>query len=583
VKPFGHKAVIVSTLFLAFFPPAAVTEASNLSDSQLVRLRYVQGDVRFNGGDGKAPDLKKPWKLAQVNLPIENGFALATGADGRAEIEFESGSMIYLAENSVLLFMRMTEADGVPTTQLELVSGTLTTAVEVLPKERFEIDLPVGQFQITYPEKSYVRIDSYLDGTAFTPQADSGFDITRNSLAKLHLSKGHTITYESGQAAQIDKVDPSKAPNDWDQWVSARYEARATAMQAALKASGLSSPIPGLTDMYANGTFSACAPYGMCWEPSQQAMSPPQVQQPQRQSATAQTSGPSGVPFAPTPVPFRVLVSECPFPTWYSKTFVANTQDELTKLSAAAYSWQLSQPWSWPVCHYASWIYRDYGYHVVIRGRRRHHPVHWVKVGKKMGFVPAHPADEKNKLPVNLKHGLFAVAPVRSGERIERIDYDPKAIVEPLTSAPKQFRAAAHPQLANAEPPSIQGRLLTDARASSKSADAARNAAKITYDYRKEAFLRSGAEVAGRVSKPEVVGSLDSRGTFAGYAGGAFAGRSGEGGYRGGGTASGGGRGSSGGASSGSGGGGSSRGGGESSSGGGSSGGSGGGGGGHPR
>jgi hypothetical protein len=580
MNPFGHKAVIVSTLFLAFFPPA-VTEASYLSEPQLVRLRYVQGDVRFNRGDGKGPDLKKPWEQAEVNLPIEKGFALATG-DGRAEIEFESGSMIYLAENSVLLFMRMTETDGVPTTQLELVSGTLTTSVEVIPKERFEIDLPVGQFQITYPEKSYVRIDSYLDGTAFTPQGDSGFDITRNGVSKLHLAKGQTIIYGNGQAPQIDKAGTTKAPNDWDQWVSARYEARATAMQAALKASGLSSPIPGLTDMYASGTFSACAPYGMCWEPSQEAMSSPQAHQPPQRSATTQTSGPTGAPFVPTPVPFHMLVSECPFPTWYNKTYLAHTADELTKLSAAAYSWQLSQPWSWPVCHYASWIYRDYGYHVVIRRRRRHHPVHWVRVGKQTGFVPAHPADEKSKPPVNLKHGIFTVASVRSDGRIERIGYDPKDKVEPLTSAPKQFRATAYPQLAKVGLPSIQGRLLADAAASVKSSEAVQNTAKITYDYRQEAFLRSGAEVAGRTSKPEVVGSLDSRGSFYGYAGGGFAGRSGEGGYRSDGSASGGGRGTSVGDSRGSGGGGASRGGGESSSGGGSSAGSGGGGG-HPR
>jgi len=561
MNPFGHKAVIVSTLFLAFFPLAALAEATPYSDAQLVRLRYVQGDVRFNRGSGKGPDLKKPWEQAEVNLPIEKGFALATG-DGRAEIEFESGSMIYLAENSVLLFVRMTEANSVPTTQLELVSGTLTTSVEVILKERFEIDLPVGQFQITYPEKSYVRIDSYLDGTAFTPQGDSGFDITRNGVSKLHLAKGQTITYGSGQAPQIGKAGTTKAANDWDQWVSARYEARTTAMQAALKASGLTSPIPGLTDMYASGTFSACAPYGMCWEPSQEAMSPPHAQQPQRHSGTVQASGPSGVPFVPTPVPFRMLVSECPFPTWYNKTFLAQTPDELAKLSAAAYSWQLSQPWSWPVCHYASWIYRDQGYHVVIRRRRRHHPVHWVRVGKKTGFVPAHPADQKNKPPVNLKHGIFTVAPVRGDDRIERVGYDPKVKVEPLTSAPKQFRAAAYPQLAKAEPPSIQGRLLADAAASARSTEAARNAAKITYDYRQEAFVRSGAELAGRTSKPELVGSLDSRGSFDGYAGGGFAGRSGEGGYRSGESASGGGRGASGGGSGGSGGGGASRGGG---------------------
>src|ERR1700730_17517761 len=309
MKPFGHFAVIVLTIFAAFLSFAAIAAANPQSKPQLVRLNYVEGDVRFNRGDGNRPDLKKPWEQAEVNVPIEKGFAVATG-DGRAEIEFESCSMIYLAENSVLLFIRMTEANGVPTTELELVSGTLTTSVQTVPKELFEVDLPTGQFQIKYPEQSYVRLDSYLDGTAFTPQADTGFDFDLNGASKRHIVKGQTLTYDDDQPILIDGAGQAKAPNDWDQWVSARYKARASAMQAALKASGLTSPIPGLIDMYGSGTFSACAPYGMCWEPSQEAMSAPQAQQ---QPVSAQVSGAGGAPFVPTPVPFHTLVSECPF------------------------------------------------------------------------------------------------------------------------------------------------------------------------------------------------------------------------------------------------------------------------------
>src|SRR5579862_4344535 len=95
--------------FLPFFLFLTATEIfaeTAPSEPQLVRLSYVQGDVRFNRGDGKRPDLKKPWETAQENLPIEQGFALATGT-GRAEVELESGELIYLADNSVLLFKQL--------------------------------------------------------------------------------------------------------------------------------------------------------------------------------------------------------------------------------------------------------------------------------------------------------------------------------------------------------------------------------------------------------------------------------------------------------------------------------------------
>jgi hypothetical protein len=604
MKPLGHLAVPFLAICAAFFPTsaaAATPKAASQSEPQLVRVSYMQGDVRFNRGDAKQPNLKKPWEQAEVNLPIVENYALATGADGRAEIEFESSSVIYVAENSVVLFDELTTTNGTPSTRLELVSGTITTGVKTVSGEFFIVAMPEGELHISYPESSFVRVDSYLDGMTFTPQDNAGFDFGPGSPKKIHVAKGQTLTYQDGQAPRLSGSAQSLAPNDWDQWVTARYQARATAMQAALKASGLSSPIPGLADMYARGTFSACAPYGMCWEPSQETWdaleASPAALEPAaettaaaRQSATAPAGTGSGAQSGsaqlPTPVPvtFRTLVSECPFPAWYTRTAIANTPVELATLSEAAYRWNLRQPWTWPVCHYARWIYRNHRYHVVVRPRRPHHPIHWVRVGKKTGFIPLHPSDQKDKPPVNLKHGVFTVGTTKGGgEHLERLNYNPKLEVQSLAAAPKEFRASANPELAKAEPPNIEGRLLADAAARAKlsdgrSGDAKRNELKITYDYGKGTFMRAGTDVGGHTTKPVVVGSLSSRGGISGSSGRNGAGRGDGGGYRGGGTAGGGGRESSPGRSSGGSGGsageGGSRGGGGGGSSGGSSGGS---------
>src|ERR1700733_9892106 len=129
------------------------------SEPQLVRVSYVDGDVRVNRGDGKgAADLQKPWEPAVVNFPIERGCALATD-EGRAVVEFESGSMIYLAPHSVVLFNEITDTGGQLETHLQLVSGTLSTNVLQTSLEHFVVGLPTGQIEITYPESSYLRID----------------------------------------------------------------------------------------------------------------------------------------------------------------------------------------------------------------------------------------------------------------------------------------------------------------------------------------------------------------------------------------------------------------------------------------
>jgi hypothetical protein len=621
MKPFGHLALLLLAICATFFPPAmAAATAAAPSEPQLVRVSYMHGDVRFNRGDAKQPNLKKPWEKADVNLPIAENYALATGADGRAEIEFESGSVIYVAENSVVLFEQLTATSGTPVTRLELVSGTITTGVKTVPGELFIVDVPIGEFRVIYPESSFVRLDSYLDGMVFTPLAEAGFDFGQNGPKAIHVAKGQTLTYADGQAARIGDAGESAAPTDWDEWVTARYDARNTAMQAALKASGLSAPIPGLTDMYADGTFSACPPYGMCWEPSEEAMTPRVATEqapakgvasrqasserasseqfvdrraaPQSTMAQASGVGGSGTAFVPTTVSFLALVAECPFPSWYRNDVLATTPDGYRALSAEGYAWELSQGWSWPVCHYARWIYRNHRYHIVVRPRRPHHPVHWVRVGKKTGFVPVHPSDQKDKPPVNLKHGIFTVESAKGGEHLERINYNPKLEVETLAATPKGFRAGANPEPAKAEQPRIEGRLLADAAVRAKlsdgksgdgkSGEATRNETRIGYDYGKGAFVRAGMEVGGKTTKPVVVGSLSARGSFAGSGERSGAGRSGGGGDRGGGARGGSGGGSSGGRSGESGGGGGGSHAGGSGGGGGSSGGSSGAGG-HPR
>jgi hypothetical protein len=621
MKPFGHLALLLLAICATFFPPAmAAATAAAPSEPQLVRVSYMHGDVRFNRGDAKQPNLKKPWEKADVNLPIAENYALTTGADGRAEIEFESGSVIYVAENSVVLFEQLTATSGTPVTRLELVSGTITTGVKTVPGELFIVDVPIGEFRVIYPESSFVRLDSYLDGMVFTPLAEAGFDFGQNGPKAIHVAKGQTLTYADGQAARIGDAGESAAPTDWDEWVTARYDARNTAMQAALKASGLSAPIPGLTDMYADGTFSACPPYGMCWEPSEEAMTPRVATEqapakgvasrqasserasseqfvdrraaPQSTMAQASGVGGSGTAFVPTTVSFLALVAECPFPSWYRNDVLATTPDGYRALSAEGYAWELSQGWSWPVCHYARWIYRNHRYHIVVRPRRPHHPVHWVRVGKKTGFVPVHPSDQKDKPPVNLKHGIFTVESAKGGEHLERINYNPKLEVETLAATPKGFRAGANPELAKAEQPRIEGRLLADAAVRAKlsdgksgdgkSGEATRNETRIGYDYGKGAFVRAGMEVGGKTTKPVVVGSLSARGSFAGSGERSGAGRSGGGGDRGGGARGGSGGGSSGGRSGESGGGGGGSHAGGSGGGGGSSGGSSGAGG-HPR
>ena len=408
-----HSVLLLVFSSIVLLPAVPASQASE-RETQLVRLSYVHGDVRFNRGDGKHkhPDLKKPWEQAQANLPIEQNFALATGDDGRAEIEFESGSIIYLAENSVILFEELTTTDGAPATLLELVSGTVTAGLQSIPGELFAIDTSIGQLEIKYPENSLVRIDSYLDGLAFTPQSDSGWDLALSSGSKVHIARGQTLVSDDEQPVRLEGADQTKSSKDWDQWADARYQARSSIMQTALKASGLTSPIPGLIDLYANGTFSPCAPYGMCWEPSQETVARAQTLP---GAPSVQAGQNAGLQFSAPRVAYNSLPVQCPLPS-------------------------LGGPWAWTGYNYASWICRNNHYLVVVRKEKHHLHMRWVKVGKQNGFVPAHPADQKGKPPINLKHGIFMVSAHGVGEHIEYAVFDSKEEPKILSNPPKEFR-----------------------------------------------------------------------------------------------------------------------------------------------
>jgi hypothetical protein len=280
---FRFSPVFRLACFALFLSAFAARPANAKTYPEIVRISYMQGDVRFNRGDGKKPDLSKQWEQAVPNLPIVQGYSLATG-DGRVEIEFEYGTVVYLAENSVLMFQTLSTKDGVPSTQMELVTGTATVSFHPVPQEAFWLTTPTQAYEFVTPTLS--RMDSFLDGTAETQEAGSPAGITRSSAG---ITEWTTVSGEA-VGGELNKI--SGTPVDWDSWVSARDRQQQKDTVAALKASNLTGFIPGLLDLYNEGVFFPCPPFGTCWEPNVLAETP-----------APDTTTPDAAPPASTPQP----------------------------------------------------------------------------------------------------------------------------------------------------------------------------------------------------------------------------------------------------------------------------------------
>jgi FecR-like protein len=256
------------------------TPAAPTSTSQLARLTYVEGDVQFNRGVAKHPDLQRPWEPAHGDLAIAQNFALKTGEKGRAEISFQADGAIYLAENSVLLFKRLASAGGAVGTEVELVSGTISTNIHPFGMDIFVVRTPVGGYTLKYPATSYERIDSLLDGMAFTPESDDSLYRERDNPQSMSLKEGQTLVYvKNSEFSHVASPGEVKAPQGWDNWVASRCAARQAGLRSTVGAFEFAASLAGAERLFLSRTVFECSTFGAC------CGAPPLVDTPEQDAA----------------------------------------------------------------------------------------------------------------------------------------------------------------------------------------------------------------------------------------------------------------------------------------------------------
>jgi hypothetical protein len=544
--------------------------------AQIVRLSYVEGDVRIERGKPTGEQSPGEWEIAAADLPIETGFSLVTGEGGRAEIEFENASTIYLDENSVLTFNDLHETAGVPFTEMALLSGTVS--LNFCPYTHWEkliLHTPSNDWVAGYPSKNSIRVEAFTNAVSVTPLPGGEFLLP--GVPKNVNPWGRTFTYVEGQLQDAEGVPSSEAFASWDKWVADRIAQREAATQAVMQAAGLTEPIPGLADMAGQGKFFACAPYGTCWEPNDVAE---QEDQPQQSSIERTLDGPqlelaayhpsamlmraSLAPSRaaqPAPVPRSSADYFDEFPCMPASVRYRSVSGNQTVVNPA---WApAGRRYDWAVCHAGSWIRHKHHY-VWVAGDKRHHidPVRWLKSGRQIAFAPLHPYDVKGRPAINARHTVFALSgkndAVVQSARLER-----SLPIEYLKEAPKGFRTAPMPPLTLAEAPRMEARAYRDVAGTKRTTEASGGVA-IHFDAKSQTFLMARQEMHEGKSTTALVpisnhnGTLQARAaSFSGGSGGGARGGSGSGagGSRGGGGSSSGG-GSHGGGGGGSGGGG---------------------------
>ncbi|HEY1901774.1 MAG TPA: FecR family protein [Terracidiphilus sp.] len=503
---------------------------SDATYAQIVRISYVEGDVRIERDDESGRANSGTWEKAVADLPVETGFSLVTGA-GRAEIEFENASTIYLGENSVLTFNDLHTTAGVPYTELALLSGTVSLYFRpYVPWEKFILHTPTTDVTARYPDKSYARIQAFTDAVSITALA--GGDVHLPGVPKDAAVAGRTWTYRQGTLLDAEGTVDNETFAAWDQWVKDRVTQRAAATAAVMAAAGLAEPIPGLADMQNQGKFFDCAPYGTCWEPKEIA---DQDEPGQQEQGSMRRPGqyprfelaayhPEGRFGQGMPVG---MDEGFDFPCVPGSLRYRMQKDPATgRQTVADAGFAPHRSYDWAVCHAGTWIRRKKHYAWVAGGKRHHiDPVRWVKCGHQVAFVPLHPYDVKGQPAINARHEVFVVSRGKNEIRVQPVRFEPNLPIEYMKSPPKEFRSAAMRPLALADVPRMEAHSFTRL-AGSRNTEISKAGVPIHFDLKSQSFMVGRQEMHGGRTTTAFAPMTNHSGTLQAR-GGSFSGGSG--------------------------------------------------------
>lgn len=447
-------------------------------NAQIVRLRSIEGDVRIHRS---ATAKNNPtWETAVSGLPLYSGDSIVT-VDGRAEIEFEDASMMYLDARSILLFNELATIDGSPRTDLSLLSGTASFhLLPTIADEIYNIHTPTDTASTRYPHPANFRLTSYADGIAaasLDPDSNKIANLAHEELAQASPN----FYFRDGHYLNPPETEEKDRFAEWDSWVEKRYDERMKAMAEVEHDSGLKTDLPGLDQLAGRGEFFSCVSHGICWQPT---IEPDPAQNPNLKIKST----------AKQPINAQDALN---FSGYFPCVYPYAYQWQMLDFSAAASTdvydaYTRVEPWYWTVCHTGNWIYSHRRRHYVwVPGRTRHHtpPVHWIRSGKTVAFVPKHPKDYASALPLNRHEEVFVV----KGKVLGPTQLDPHEPVTTLNRPTRDVGEIAQAHLKAAAEPVMAMRNMKDSITTAL-LKSSQGSIPVKFDARHGAFLAPSTE-----------------------------------------------------------------------------------------
>jgi len=242
------RRVYFSLLAFSLFIVSAWAVPKEDEYVRLARLSYIEGNVSYQ----HTADVD--WSAASVNLPLEPGDRIYTGYDGRAEIEFDDGSIFRLAHNTDIEILSLKEER----IQIRILVGL--SNLMVASDTDFEINTPVAAF--TALRKGTYRLGVDDDGNSDAIVRKGELEAANDQFSR-RIQAGEMVRIAINDA---DKPEYSRYDkrDEWDEW----NDRRNADMNAYAGRKYLPDNVYiGVSDLLRHGHWVNLPDYGGVWLP----------------------------------------------------------------------------------------------------------------------------------------------------------------------------------------------------------------------------------------------------------------------------------------------------------------------------
>jgi len=222
--------------------------------TRIARISYMEGYVSFQG----STDVD--WTAASINFPLQPGDRIYTGTGGRAEIEFDEGSIIRLAESTDVQFLSLREN----LIQIRVLTGLSTLVVS--NSVEFEVDTPAAAFIILRPG-SY-RFDTEDNGDTYATVRKGELEVVSHRFVQ-RIQPGMQIIVTAGENSTYD-LTSARGRDAWDEWNDRRSADRIARNSRKYIPDNV---YVGVSELDRHGRWVTVESHGVAWIPSSVSVS----------------------------------------------------------------------------------------------------------------------------------------------------------------------------------------------------------------------------------------------------------------------------------------------------------------------